>query len=100
MLKIVIERSSDAMYSCCMENAKHIISAIGGLTATGEILGISAAAVHRWNENNRIPPLRMFQLRERRPDIFETIVTSPVTTRNRDTNPAADFSTPPSAGAY
>lgn len=87
------------MYSCCMENAKHIISAIGGLTATGEILGISAAAVHRWSKNNRIPPLRMFQLRERRPDIFNDCH-KPVTTRNRDTNPAADFSTPPSAGAY
>ena len=103
--------------------ANTLIKNFGGISKTAEFFGIAAPSVHEWKTKNRIPPLRIFQLRERRPDLFKdatqddsadkadngadtvsdqpiTIVASPVTTESRDTNQAADFSTPPSAGAY
>jgi predicted transcriptional regulator len=50
---------------------KHIIESIGGLSATGRILGVTPAAVHRWVKKNRIPKLRVYQLQALRPDLFK-----------------------------
>lgn len=45
-----------------------VISKLGSRNALASLLGISGSAVSQWGE--RVPELRQYQLRARRPDLF------------------------------
>lgn len=40
------------------------------LYQVSKILGVSAPSVYKWKENNKIPDLRLYQLKEKRPEWF------------------------------
>lgn len=41
------------------------------LSDVARLLNLSAPAVYKWKKTNKIPPLRLFQLRELRPQWFK-----------------------------
>lgn len=49
-------------------HTEHAIKLAGSATALAEILGITLSAISQWGEN--IPELRVYQLRELKPDWF------------------------------
>jgi predicted transcriptional regulator len=40
------------------------------LYKVGQLLGLTYPAVYKWRKTNKIPPLRLFQLKEMKPDWF------------------------------
>lgn len=42
------------------------------LYQVSKILGVSAPSVYKWKENNKIPDLRLYQLKEKRPEWFSS----------------------------
>lgn len=49
--------------------ADHVIQIFGTQAALAKFLGVSRAAVCYWQADGRLPELRAYQLRERRPTI-------------------------------
>ncbi|WP_083772040.1 Cro/CI family transcriptional regulator [Paraburkholderia phytofirmans] len=47
-----------------------LVDRAGGVRRLAAILRVSSQAVSRW-PNDGVPPLRLYQLRERRPEWFE-----------------------------
>jgi len=60
----------------------YVINKLGGPAAVADLLGITRQAVEKWPE--KVPALRVYQLRELRPDLF------PVPARPRSAAPEAD----------
>jgi hypothetical protein len=48
---------------------KRAITLAGSPTALSRILGITSAAVHQWGDS--LPKLRVYELREKRPEWFK-----------------------------
>lgn len=42
------------------------------LYKVAKLLGLTAPAVYKWRKTNKIPSLRLYQLREAAPDMFNT----------------------------
>jgi hypothetical protein len=40
------------------------------LYKVGQMLGLTYPAVYKWRKTNKIPPLRLFQLKEMKPEWF------------------------------
>lgn len=47
-----------------------IIDKAGGPRKLAALLDVSIQAVHKWRKDNRLPQLRVYELRERRPEWF------------------------------
>jgi len=43
---------------------------IASLYRVAKILGVTAVSCYKWKKTGKIPPLRLYQLRERRPEWF------------------------------
>lgn len=48
-----------------------LIRLFGGVTRTAEVFGVTKSAVSQWGDE--VPPLRVYQLRERRPSIDDEL---------------------------
>ena len=48
-----------------------LIRQLGGISETARVFGVKPPSVSEWAAKRRIPPLRIFQLREIRPDLFK-----------------------------
>ena len=52
-------------------NTSRAIKLAGGKAKLADIAGVTRQAVTRWVAQKTLPPLRVFQLRELRPDWFK-----------------------------
>lgn len=43
---------------------------IASLYRVAKILGVTAVSCYKWKKTGRIPPLRLYQLKEKRPEWF------------------------------
>lgn len=50
---------------------RELVERLGTQAAIASLLGISRQAVSAWPDEEPIPPLRMYELKERRPDLFQ-----------------------------
>jgi len=52
-------------------NTKALIKALGGAVPVAKFYGCDRQAIYQWKEN--IPLVRAYELRDRRPDIYDDI---------------------------